>query len=141
MNIAITFRHIEASEPVKAYVNEKVAKLQKFLRQPMRARVTIDLENKQHRCEAEINAGPSHFVASDSGDDMYASIDRVIDKLERQINHQHGSNIARKKGSESAGAFAANNTPEAETSTDTSVGTNAPDPDRPSSRTNGSGNG
>jgi putative sigma-54 modulation protein len=110
MNIAITFRHLEASEPMKTYANDKVAKLQKFLRQPMRAKVTLSLENKQQRCEAELNAGSSHFVASESGDDMYASIDRVIDKLERQINHEHGASIARKRGAESAGAFAAANT-------------------------------
>ena len=107
MNIAITFRHLEASEPVKDYASEKVARMQKFLRQPMRARVTLSVENKAHRCEVEINAGPSHFVASDAGDDMYASIDSVVDKLERQINHAHGVTVAKKKGSESAGAFAA----------------------------------
>lgn len=109
MNIAITFRHLEASDSVKSYVNDKVAKLQKFLRQPMRAKVTISVENKQQRCEAEINAGPSHFVASEAGEDMYASIDRVVDKLERQISHEHGVSIAKKKGAESAGAFAASN--------------------------------
>ena len=107
MNIAITFRHLEASEPVKDYANEKVAKLQKFLRQPMRARVTLSMENKKHRCETELNAGSGHFVASEAGDDMYASIDAVVDKLERQISHQHGISVAKKKGSESAGAFAA----------------------------------
>ena len=107
MNIAITFRHLEASDSVKAYASDKVAKLQKFLRQPMRAKVTLSVENKQQRCEAELSAGPSHFVASETSDDMYASIDRVIDKLERQINHEHGASIARKRGAESAGAFAA----------------------------------
>ena len=113
MNIAITFRHLEASDPVKSYANEKVAKLQKFLRQPMRAKVTLSVENKQQRCEAEINAGPSHFVASESGEDMYASIDRVIDKLERQISHEHGASIAKKRGGENAGAFAAANADDA----------------------------
>lgn len=107
MNIAITFRHLEASEPVKAYASEKVAKLQKFLRQPMRARVTLALESKAHRVEVEVNAGSQHFVAHETGEDMYASIDRVIDKLERQINHIHGASISRKKGGESAGVFAA----------------------------------
>ena len=106
MNIAITFRHLEATDATKTYASEKVAKLQKFLRQPMRARVTLALENKMHRCEVEINAGPSHFVASESGDDMYASIDRVSDKLERQINHAHDTSIAKRKG-DSAGVFAA----------------------------------
>jgi putative sigma-54 modulation protein len=110
MNIAITFRHLDASEPVKDYASEKVAKLQKFLRQPMRARVTCSFENKLHRCEVEVNAGAAHFVATDSGEDMYASIDRVVDKLERQISHQHGVDVARKKGSESAREVAANAT-------------------------------
>lgn len=109
MNIAITFRHMDASDPVKTYANDKVAKLQKFLRQPMRAKVTLSLENKQLRCEAELSAGSSHFVASDSNEDMYVSIDRVIDKLERQISHEHGVAIARKKGGENAGTFAASN--------------------------------
>lgn len=109
MNIAITFRHLEASESVKTYANEKVAKLQKFLRQPMRAKVTLSVENKQQRCEAEVSAGPSHFVASESGDDMYASIDRVIDKLERQINHAHDASIAKKKGADGVRAFSAEN--------------------------------
>ena len=111
MNIAITFRHLEASDAVKDYATEKVAKLQKFLRQPMRARVTLERESKgAHRCEAEINAGSHHFVATHAGDDMYASIDMVVDKLERQINHEHKSRIRAKKGSESAGAFAAGTT-------------------------------
>ena len=107
MNIAITFRHLEASEPVKEYATEKVAKLQKFLRQPMCARVTLSVESKAMRCEVEINAGAAHAVASDSKDDMHAAIDSVIDKLERQISHLHGTSIAKKKGSESAGEFAA----------------------------------
>ena len=109
MNIAITFRHLEASDAVRDYATEKVAKLQKFLRAPMRARVTVAYENKTHRCECEINAGSQHFVATHAGEDMYASIDYVADKLERQINHEHGARVAQKKGSESAGAFAANN--------------------------------
>ena len=51
MNIAITFRHIEPSEPVKKYAQEKIAKLQKFLRQPMQANVTLDMERIEHRVE------------------------------------------------------------------------------------------
>jgi putative sigma-54 modulation protein len=107
MNIAITFRHLEATESVKAYASDKVAKLQKFLRQPMRARVTLAFENKNHRCEAEVNAGSSHFIATEAGEDMYASIDRVIDKLERQIRHEHDASVTKKKGAESTGSFAA----------------------------------
>lgn len=107
MNIAITFRHLDASDAVRDYATEKLGKLQKFLRQPMRAKATLSLENKKQCCEVEISAGSTHFVAHDSGDDMYASIDRVSDKLERQITHDHGVRVAQKKGAESAGEFAA----------------------------------
>lgn len=107
MNIAITFRHLEATDSMKVYSTEKIAKLQKFLRQPMRARVTLSVENKKFRCETELNAGDLHVVASETGGDMHSSIDSVVDKLERQINHQHGAKIAQKRGAESAGEFAA----------------------------------
>ena len=107
MNIAITFRHLESSDAVKNYASEKIGRLQKFLRQPMRAKVTLSVENKLMKCEAEVNAGSGHYIAHVSGADMHASIDAVHDKLERQISHDHGAKIAQAKGGESAGEFAA----------------------------------
>ncbi len=108
MNIAITFRHLEASDSIKGYATEKIAKLQKFLRAPMRARVTLSLEDKSlsHGCEVEVNAGAGHFVASERGADMYACIDKVLAKLERQITGAHSSNVTRRKGADSARDFA-----------------------------------
>jgi len=107
MNIAITFRHIEASEPVKNYAHEKVAKLQKFLRQPMQANVTLDMERIEHVVEVRISAGPDHYHGKEQSEDMYASIDKVVDKLERQIRSGKGASVARKRGAQSAGQFAA----------------------------------
>jgi putative sigma-54 modulation protein len=102
MNIAITFRHLEASDAIKAYATEKIAKLQKFLRAPMRARVTLSLEDKSHGCEVEVNAGSGHFVASEWNENMYAGIDKVLAKLERQVTGAHNSNVTRRKGADSA---------------------------------------
>ncbi len=107
MNIAITFRHLEASEPMKDYASEKIGRLQKFLRQPIRAKVTLSVENKLQRCEAEVTAGSSHFLASEAGDDLYASIDAVQDKLERQIRQERSAELAKTRSGESAGEFAA----------------------------------
>ena len=41
MNIAITFRQMEATDAMKGYATDKVAKIQKFLRQPMKGQVTL----------------------------------------------------------------------------------------------------
>jgi len=107
MNIAITLRHIEPSEPVKKYAQEKIAKLQKFLRQPMQANVTLDMERIEHVVEVRISAGSEHYHSKEQSEDMYASIDQVLDKLERQIRSGKGASVARKRGSPSAGQFAA----------------------------------
>ncbi len=98
MNIAVTFRQLEASEAVKQYANEKVSKLQKFLRQPLSAQVTLSLDRLQHIAEVHVHSGADHFHGSESSEDMYASIDKVIDKLDRQIRGTKGAVQAKKRG-------------------------------------------
>ncbi len=102
MNIAITFRQMEATESMKVYATEKVAKLQKFLRQPMKAQVTLSCQHQVHRAEADISAGGEHYHAHESSEDMYASIDRLIDKLERQVRAAREVATANHKGAERA---------------------------------------
>ena len=99
MNISITFRHMDASEAIKAYAREKIAKLQKFLRQPMTAKVTLSLDKLRHVAETRISSGGAHLEAKESSDDMYASIDKVISKLERQIRGTKGAALSKKRRS------------------------------------------
>lgn len=106
MNISITFRHMEGSEAVKAHVQEKVAKLQKFLRQPMTAQVTLSVEGLDHIADVGIASGSSHAHATERSEDMYASIDLVLDKLERQIRDGKGEAVSRKRHGTSAHDFA-----------------------------------
>ncbi len=84
--ISITFRHMETTDAVKAYASEKIARLQRFLRAPMKSQVTLDCQqDRLHTVEVDIHAGNAHFHAHETSEDMYASIDKVIDKIERQI--------------------------------------------------------
>jgi putative sigma-54 modulation protein len=82
---------MEASEAIKEYARDKVSKLQKFLRQPMTAKVTLSLDKLSHVAEAQVSSGGAHLEAKEVSDDMYASIDKVIDKLERQIRVTKGA--------------------------------------------------
>ena len=107
MNITITFRHMVGTEAVKSYAHEKMAKLQKFLRQAMSAQVTLSVEGLEHVAEVGISSGSAHFHATERSEDMYASIDMVHDKLERQIRAAKGATMAKKRGGTSAGEFAA----------------------------------
>ena len=96
MNISITFRQMDATEAVKGYANDKVAKLQKFLRQPLHGQVTLSCQKTLHLVEVDLTSGSQHYHAHESSEDMYASIDKVIDKIEAQIRGAH----SRKKGQE-----------------------------------------
>lgn len=89
--INITFRHVEPTDSIKRHAEEKVSKLQRFLRQPMTARVTLSLEKLEHCAEIGVSSGGEHYEAHEASDDMYASIDRVVHKLERQISGSKGT--------------------------------------------------
>lgn len=97
MNIRITFRQLDASDAIKDYAKTKVAKVQKFLRQPMTARVTLSLDKLKHVAEVHLASGGERHEAKEVSDDMYASIDKVIDKLERQIRGTKGAQRAKKR--------------------------------------------
>lgn len=100
MNISITFRQMDATEAVKGYATDKVSRLQKFLRNPLHGQVTLSCQKTLHLAEVDLHAGGQHYHAHEESEDMYASIDKVIDKLERQIRGVHGTH--KKKGAERA---------------------------------------
>jgi putative sigma-54 modulation protein len=110
MNISITFRHMEATDAVKGYANEKVSRMQRFLRTPMKGQVTLSCQqDRLHSVEVDIHAGHDHFHAHETSEDMYASIDKVTDKIERQILSAKESVTARKKGGDRASKHLASN--------------------------------
>ena len=99
MNVRITFRHMDSSEAVKAHAKQKLTKLQKFLREPMTAKVTLSLDKLAHIAETHIQSGGSRHEAKETSEDMYTSIDKVMAKLERQIRGDKGVKQAKKKRS------------------------------------------
>jgi putative sigma-54 modulation protein len=102
---------MDASEAIKKHAAAKLGKLQKFLRQPMTAKVTISVDKLKHVAEARISSGGAHLEAKESSDDMYTSIDRMIDKLDRQIRVSKGAAESRRRVAKKA---AASDEPEAE---------------------------
>src|SRR5690606_25718075 len=77
---------METSEPVKAYVEEKVSRVKKYIDEPIDAQVVVSVEKKiRHRAEVTIVAKGITIKASEETNDMYAAIDNVVDKIERQL--------------------------------------------------------
>lgn len=99
MNISITFRQMETSDAIKKYVTTKVSRLQKLLQQPMTVKVTLMIQKQMHVAEVQVSSGTTRSEARESGEEMYASIDKVVDKLERQISASKGELVSKKRRS------------------------------------------
>jgi putative sigma-54 modulation protein len=86
MQIAVTFRHMDASEPVRTYVEEKLSRVKKYIEEPIDAQVALSVEKKiRHKAEVTIVAKGITIKGSEETNDMYAAIDAVVDKIERQL--------------------------------------------------------
>lgn len=85
MNITIKGRNTEVTNALKDYVEKRFSKLEKYFYKEMTGTVTLVVEKGDHRAEATIPLGRYILRAEESSNDMYASIDAIVDKIERQI--------------------------------------------------------
>lgn len=85
MQVSITFRHMEASDAVRNHIDSKLEHIAKYLIKPIEVHVTLSVEKFRHT--AEIVLLEQHFQAKakETTDDMYLSIDKVLDKVEKQV--------------------------------------------------------
>lgn len=85
MQITTTFRHLETSDALKSYVEEKLERVRKYIDEPITAQVFLAVEKIRHSADITITAKGITIKASEETSDMYAAIDMVIDKIERQL--------------------------------------------------------
>lgn len=85
MNIIITGRKIDITAGLRDAVNKKLKKLEKFFGDSAEIKVTLSASRDRHTVEVTIFNGGMIYRAEDTSSDMYASIDRVCDLIERQI--------------------------------------------------------
>ena len=88
MQVAVTFRHMETDEGVKAYVKEKVEKLQKYIENPREVHVVLAVEKFRHIAEITIVGNGGVFNSQGRDNDLHAAIDQMVDKMERQIRER-----------------------------------------------------
>ena len=97
MRINFTFRNIESSDMMKNYASEKISKLQKYLRAPLDAEVHFCLERHLHCIDVSVSSNGHRYAGHEESEDMYASIDLVMDKIDRQVRDAKSAAVDRKK--------------------------------------------
>lgn len=86
MQLNVTFRHMETSPAIKDYLAEKLQKIEKYFDDPMRGQVVLSLERHRHQVDILITLHNGITLkGKEVTEDMYAAIDLVIDKIDRQV--------------------------------------------------------
>ncbi len=90
MKVQVRGRNIEVTDALKDYVTKRLGKLDKYMENLGDAQVALTVVRGFHRVEVTIPIDGMILRGEESTGDMYASIDLVVDKLEKQIEKYKG---------------------------------------------------
>ena len=85
MQLSVTGHHIEITESLRNYVVTKLAKLERHFDHMTDIHCILTVEKLQHKAEATIQVGGGTIHAEQVEPNMYAAIDILVDKLDRQV--------------------------------------------------------
>ena len=85
MQINITGHHLEITKALRDYVNSKLERLERHFDQVSTIDVILTVEKLVHKAEATVPVNGNNLFAFAEDQDMYAAIDALVDKLDRQI--------------------------------------------------------
>jgi len=85
MQITVSGHRIEITESMRTYASEKVGRIQKHFDHVIDANIVLHVQKNRHIAEAAIHARGTTMHANAEGSDMYAAIDSVAGKLDRQV--------------------------------------------------------
>ena len=84
MDITVSFRHMEPTESLKKYAEEKISKIKKYLDNPAKAHVVLAVEKFRHQADVTLSINGIIIKGVEETKDMYSAIDQVMDKIETQ---------------------------------------------------------
>ena len=98
MQVNLSGHHVDITDSLRNYVNEKIARLDRHFDQALDIHVVLTVEKLRHKAEATLHVSGGSLYADDVREDMYAAIDGLIDKLDRQgKKHKEKTNDHRLK--------------------------------------------
>ena len=100
MNIAFAFKNFEPSDHLKKYASRRFEKLGRFIHKTENVEMAVNLSVDKFRHKAEVQIAGDNFnlSAAEQSEDMYATVDMILDKLEAQIK-KHSEKMKEKRRS------------------------------------------
>lgn len=85
MQINLTGHHVEITDSLRNYVDTKFSKLERHFDHISNVHVILNVEKLNQKAEATLHLSGAEVFASSEDNDMYAAIDKMVDKLDRQV--------------------------------------------------------
>lgn len=101
MNLNITGHHLEVTPAIRGYVEEKLKRVTRHFDHVIDVSVILTVEKLKHKAEVSLHTAGKDIYVESIEDDMYAAIDVLVDKLDRQVlRHKekisgHGNDLKR----------------------------------------------
>lgn len=94
MQLNVSGHHVDVTEPLKEYVKTKFHRLERHVDIATHAHVILTVEKLSQKAEATVHVSGGHLFADAVDADMYAAIDALADKLDRQLK-RHKEKLTR----------------------------------------------
>jgi putative sigma-54 modulation protein len=88
MKVKVIGKNIEVTEALKNIIEKKISRLDRYFNPEVEAHTTLSVQKNRHTIEVTIPFNGVILRCEERNEDMYISIDIVVDKLERQIRKQ-----------------------------------------------------
>jgi len=85
MQLNLTGHHVDITDSMRNYVEEKLGKLTRHFDHVTNVHVILSVEKLEQKAEATLHLAGNDVFAEAVNEDMYAAIDALIDKLDRQV--------------------------------------------------------
>jgi len=85
MQLSVTGHHIDVTESMRNYVSTKIEKIERHFDLVTDVHCILKVEKLRHTAEATVNVNGGKIFADSTDEDMYAAIDSLVDKLDRQV--------------------------------------------------------
>lgn len=86
MKVDFSFKHLDASQALMGYTEERLGKIEKFELKPMDVHVVYSMQRHECMIEVTVLEGRRKFKATSVSHDFYKAVDNMINKLTRQMS-------------------------------------------------------
>ncbi|MBT8438295.1 MAG: ribosome-associated translation inhibitor RaiA [Gammaproteobacteria bacterium] len=101
MQISLTGHHVDLTDSLRAYVDTKFERLERHFDHVTNVHVILSVEKLAQKAEANMHVSGAEIFADSTHEDMYAALDSLVDKLDRQLikhkekmkNHRGGKPV------------------------------------------------